>query len=144
MEPFLEKEAPMAFLLRSPAMAPCFSDGSRHLPALPPCDAPHPGSLRVSPHSQPQSSLYLSMETGVSVFSPSTRQQMRVSGWGVLPGWGHQPSVQQASLSLSSADWLKPFLFHSLLPECRSHPIPLFFFFCPTQLHGDFLALVEV
>ena len=61
------------------------------------------------------------------------------------PGGGHQPSVQQASLHLSPADWLKLFLFHSSLPRVQVPSYSfLSFFFCPTQLHGDFLALVEV
>lgn len=140
------KEAPMAVAhisISSPAMAPCFSDGSRHLrtPSMW-CTTPWlpQGCHHIANPSPP---CILSMETGVWYSAPPPASRCVSQAGECCQAGGTSPLCSRPLSRLSSADWLKPFLFHSLLPRVQVpyHSSLLFFV---SQLHGDFLALVEV
>lgn len=90
---------------------------------LPPCDAPHPGSLRVSPHSQPQSSLSPSMETGVSVSSPAPSRWVSQAGECCQAGGTSPLCSRPLSTCLLLTGWNRS-SFTARSQECRSHPTP--------------------
>ena len=128
--------------------------------------------FRLSSRSQPQSSWGLTSEAQASAPSPHPPQwvsrQASQAGecWlapilcvGISPLCPLHPCCctllcgSEASPSLSPqvkglpSMW-KLFLLHRSLPEAQVRPYSFFsvfsFFFCPTQVHGDFNALLEV